>query len=167
MLLRAAQESDASAISEIYGHYVRSTCFTFEEIAPAAEEIVGRMRKTGEAGLSFVVAEVDGVVGGYAYASPFHSRSAYRFTVENSVYVAEGLGRRGIGSGLMIRVIEECTARGCRQMIGRIGDTQNIASLALHEKLGFARVGVLRDVGFKFGRWLDVVEVQRALSPPA
>lgn len=163
MLLRAARDNDAAAIAEIYGHYVRSSCFTFEEIAPTAEEIAARMRKTEEAGLCFLVAEAQGGVAGYAYASPFHSRSAYRFTVEDSVYVAPGLSRRGIGLALMTRVIEDCTARGYRQMIGRIGDTQNIASLSLHEKLGFARVGLLRNVGFKFGRWLDVVEMQRTL----
>lgn len=163
MLLRAARESDAAILAEIYGHYVRTSCFTFEEIAPPAEEMAARMKKIGEAGLAYLVAEMEGQVAGYAYAAPFHSRSAYRFTVEDSVYVAPGLGRRGIGLGLMRRLIEDCRARGCRQMIGRIGDSENIASLAMHEKLGFVRVGLLCNVGFKFGRWVDVVETQLAL----
>ena len=163
MNLRAARDSDAAAIAELYGHYVRTSCFTFEEIAPTAEEIAARMRKTQEAGLCFLVAETQGRLAGYAYASAFHTRSAYRFTVEDSVYVAPELARRGIGLALMGQVIEDCKARGCCQMIGRVGDTENIASLSLHEKLGFARVGHLRNVGFKFGRWLDVVEMQRAL----
>lgn len=163
MLLRAAAESDAAAIAEIYGHYVRTSCFTFEEVAPAAEEMALRMKKIGEAGFAFLAAEVKGAVAGYAYASPFHSRSAYRFTVEDSVYVAPDLARQGIGLALMRRLILDCAARGCRQMVARIGDAENIASLSLHEKLGFARAGLLRGVGFKFGRWVDVVEMQLPL----
>ena len=164
MLMRDAREQDASAIAQIYAHYVETSAFTFEETAPAAEEMAVRMKKITEAGLPYLVAENEGRVTGYTYASPFHGRSAYRFTVENSVYVASSVTRAGTGTLLMRRLIVDCAKRGCRQMIARIGDQENIASIRLHEKLGFRRIGELRGVGFKFGRWVDVVEMQLALD---
>lgn len=164
-LLRDARESDAAAIAEIYGHYVRTSSCTFEEIAPDAAEMAARLRNIVEAGLPYCVAEEKGNVTGYAYAGPFRTRSAYRFTVENSVYVAAGCARGGIGTALMERLIKDCAGRGFRQMIAGIGDSENAASIALHRKLGFGPAGELKSVGFKFGRWVDVVWMQRALGP--
>ncbi len=164
MMIREARESDAAALARIYGHYVTTSCFTFEEIAPDAEEMAARFRKIAEAGLPYLVAENDNGLAAYAYAALFHSRSAYRFTVENSVYVAPGQGRQGFGMSLMRRLIADCAVRDFRQMLARIGDAENTASIGLHEKLGFRRIGELRGVGFKFGRWVDVVEMQLALK---
>ena len=162
--IRNAQPGDAAAIAVIYGHYVETTTFTFEEMPPDVAEIAARMAKIAAAGLPYLVAERAGAVAGYAYAAPFHTRSAYRFTIENSVYVAPDQAGQGLGTALMQRLIADCAARGYRQMIARIGDAQNIASLKLHRKLGFRPVGELRAVGLKFGRWLDVVELQLALD---
>jgi L-amino acid N-acyltransferase YncA len=165
MLIRDARQDDASAIAEIYGHYVMTTAFTFEEVPPSGEEMAARMEKIMDASLPYFVAEKDGAVAGYAYASPFHSRSAYRFTIENSVYIAPGHAGQGIGTDLMRRLIAECAAKGFAQMVARIGDTQNIASLRFHQRLGFRPAGELRAMGLKFGRWVDVVEMQLALGP--
>jgi L-amino acid N-acyltransferase YncA len=165
MKLRDATPRDAVAIAAIYGPYVQTSTFSFEGIPPDADEMTTRMKKIAEAGLPYLVAESEGRVAGYAYASAFHTRSAYRFTVENSVYVAPQSTRAGTGTLLMRRLIAECAGRGLRQMIARIGDGENIASIALHEKLGFRRIGELRGVGFKFGRWVDVVEMQLVLGP--
>jgi phosphinothricin acetyltransferase len=118
-----------------------------------------------ESGLPWYVAEApDLTILGYAYAGLFHPRSAYRYTVENGVYVDSAYQRRGIGTALMQRLIEECGRRGCRQMIALIGEADNHASIRLHEKLGFRPVGVLSDVGFKFDRWVSVPVMQRALG---
>jgi phosphinothricin acetyltransferase len=162
--LRDATLADAPAIARIYGHYVRTTSFTFEEAEPAAAEMAERMGRLLAAGMPYLVAQGAGIAG-YAYAAPFHTRSAYRFTVENSVYVAPDLARQGIGTALMQRLIADCAARGCRQMVARIGDAENTASLALHQRLGFRPAGQLKGVGFKLGRWLDVMEMQLALGP--
>ena len=156
---------DAPAIAQIYAPYVLTTCVTFEEIAPAADEIRARMQKVLDAGLPWYVAEApDRTILGYAYAGPFHPRSAYRYTVENSVYVDSAHLRRGIGTALMQRLIEECGQRGYRQMVALIGETDNRASIRLHEKLGFKPVGLLSDAGFKFSRWSSVTLMQRPLG---
>jgi L-amino acid N-acyltransferase YncA len=164
-LIRDACRDDASAIAEIYGHYVMTTAFTFEEVPPSGDEVAARMDRITSAGLPYFVAEKDGTVAGYAYVSPFHSRSAYRFTIENSVYIAPEYSGQGMGTALMRRLIGECANRGFAQMVARIGDAQNIASLRLHQRLDFRPVGELRAVGLKFGRWVDVVEMQLALGP--
>jgi L-amino acid N-acyltransferase YncA len=163
--LRDATVDDAPAIARIYGHYVRTTAFTFEEAEAAAEEIAARMCKVREAGMPYLIADKQMGIAGYAYATPFHTRSAYRFTVENSIYVAHDEARQGIGTALMRKLIADCTARGFCQMVARIGDAQNTASLALHRQLGFREAGHLRGVGLKFERWLDVMEMQLALGP--
>jgi L-amino acid N-acyltransferase YncA len=164
--LRDARPDDASAIAAIYDHYVRTTCFTFEEVSPTPEEIVARMRKVRDVGLPYYVAQGQhNSVVGYAYASLFHARSAYRYSVENSVYVAVDRIRQGMGLALMQRLIARCTALGFRQMIALIGaEKDNPASIGLHLRLGFRSVGTLSAVGWKFGRWLDVVEMQLTLG---
>jgi phosphinothricin acetyltransferase len=166
--LRDAAPDDAAAIAEIYAHYVLTTCITFEETVPSAGEIRARMQKVLDAALPWYVAEApDRTILGYAYAAPFHPRSAYRFTVENAVYVDSAHLRRGIGSALMQRLIAESARRGFRQMVALIGDTANEASIRLHEKLGFRNVGVLTGVGFKFDRWLGVPLMQLPLGENA
>jgi len=163
--LRDALMDDSSAIARIYAHYVRTSCFTFEEVPPSSEEIGARMNKVAASGLPYLVAEYDdGSVVGYAYASPFHSRSAYRYSVENSVYVASDRRGQGIGTALMERLIRRCTELGYRQMVALIGDKQNGTSARMHERLGFTLVGNLTAIGLKFGRWVDVCEMQLALG---
>jgi L-amino acid N-acyltransferase YncA len=163
--IRDATVDDAGAIAQIYAPYVLTTCITFEETAPAAGEMRARMQKVLDSGLPWYVAEApDAVVLGFAYAGLFHPRSAYRYTVENTVYVDSDHLRRGVGMALMQRLIEECSRRGYRQMVALIGDSGNEPSIRLHEKLGFRPVGVLSDVGFKFGRWIGVPLMQRPLA---
>ena len=129
---------------------------------------MGRRRQAViAAGLPYLVAALDSRVAGYAYASPFRPRPAYAATVENSVYVAEWAQRRGVGRALLTGLVQACAAAGKQQMIDVIGDSANVASIALHQAVGFYRVGTLKDVGFKHGRWLDVVLMQRRLSPAA
>ena len=164
LLIRDAIPTDAPAIAAIYGHHVRTTCFTFEEDAPSADDMAVRLDAIQRAGLPWLVAERDGAVVGYAYAGLFHTRSAYRFTVENAVYVAEAHLGQGIGTALMRALIAACTKAGCRQMVARLGGS-NPASIALHARLGFRTVGVLTDVGFKHARWLDATLMQLALKP--
>lgn len=166
--IRDAIPADAGAIAKIYAHYVETTCVTFEETAPPAGEILARMQKVMQAGLPWYAAETPGgEVVGYAYASPFHPRSAYRFTLENSVYVDPTHVGAGIGTALMNRLMDECARRGYRQMIALIGDRANDASIRLHAGLGFEPIGALSGVGLKFGRWADAVLMQRPLGDGA
>ena len=171
-LVREAREDDLPAIQEIYAHHVRHGVATFEEEAPDACEMRRRFRAVREKGLPWLAAEVDGAVCGYAYAAPYHHRPAYRFAVENSVYVDQSAMRRGLGSALLDSLINSCAQIGMRRMVAVIGDSANAASIRLHERAGFRLVGVLPSVGFKHGRWLDCVIMQRALgegddTPPA
>lgn len=166
--LRNATSDDAQAIAQIYAHYVLTSCSTFEETAPAPGEIQSRMTELLRGGFPWIVAELsDGAIAGYAYASPFKLRSAYRFTVENSVYIHPDHLRRGLGTALMRRLIAECETRGFRQMVAVIGDSANDASRRLHARLGFADAGMLPATGFKFGRWVDVVLMQLPLGDGA
>lgn len=172
--IRTATEADLSAITEIYAHAVRFGTATFELIPPDLDEMTRRFRALADGGFPYLAATVEGNVIGYAYAGPYRPRPAYRFTVENSVYLQPAIHRRGIGLQLMQRLIAECEARGFRQMIAVIGDSARQApSIALHRALGFEVVGKLPSVGFKHGRWLDSVQMQRALGvgdtepPPA
>ena len=163
--LREANLQDAPAIANIYAHYVHTSCFTFEETAPGAQDIAARIARTLQAGLPYLVAEDgNGNVIGYAYASAFHARSAYRHTVENSVYVAADHIRHGIGRALMQRLIADCTARGYRQMIALIADRDVGPSARMHAGLGFRPAGKLTSVGLKFGHWVDVLQMQLALG---
>jgi L-amino acid N-acyltransferase YncA len=163
ILLRDATEADMAQVQAIYSFYVTRTAASFEEEPPSVEEMMRRRETTLARGLPYIVAEEKGEVLGYTYAGPFRSRSAYRYTVEDSIYVAPFVVRRGIGRQLLGALIDRCTGLGYRQMIGVIGDSANGGSIGLHRSLGFRQEGVLRGVGLKFGRWVDVVIMHREL----
>ncbi|RAU22705.1 GNAT family N-acetyltransferase [Paramagnetospirillum kuznetsovii] len=162
--IRDAVEADMAAIQAIYAFYVTRTAASFEETPPDTAEITARWRNLTGRGMPFLVAEEKGEVLGYTYAGPFRQRSAYRYTVEDSIYVAPFVVRRGIGKILLAALIERCTQLGYRQIIAVIGDSANQASIALHRATGFGQEGVLRGVGLKFGRWVDVVIMHRTLG---
>jgi phosphinothricin acetyltransferase len=161
---RPAVPADVGAITAIYEHYVLTHTATFEIDPPDEVEMAARMRAVVEAGLPYRVAEKAGRVVGYCYLGPYHRRRAYRFTVEDSVYVAPEEVGRGIGRTLLARAIEDARALGFREIVAIIGDSENEPSIRLHRGAGFAHVGTLRDVGFKFERWLDTVIMQRSLA---
>jgi L-amino acid N-acyltransferase YncA len=165
--IRAATAADITAITAIYDHAVRHGTASFELEPPAAAEMARRRQALVEAGYPYVVAEADGMVAGYAYAGPYRPRPAYRWSVEDSVYVAPEMQRRGIGAALLDRLIAEAEQRGYRQMIAVIGDSAQTPSIKLHRAAGFRPIGTIEHVGFKFGRWLDTVLMQRALGPGA
>jgi phosphinothricin acetyltransferase len=163
--IRPAAEADFGAIQRIYAHHVLNGLASFEETPPEAGELVRRWRAIADAGLPYLcAAETGGALVGYAYAGPYRPRSAYRFTVEDSVYVAPGQAGRGIGRGLLRQLIEICAGLGKRQMIAVIGDSDNAASIALHRACGFELTGIFRAIGFKHGRWVDSVLMQRAVG---
>jgi L-amino acid N-acyltransferase YncA len=164
MHIRDARPDDAPAIAAIYAHHVAHGTGSFELTPPDVVEITTRMTSVLDAGLPYLVADLDGVLTAYAYASRYRPRPGYRFTVENSVYVANDAHGRGLGSALLRELISQCTGRGCRQMIAVIGDSANTASIRLHERADFQHAGVLKSVGFKHGRWLDSVFMQLALG---
>ena len=164
MIIRAAATDDAGALAAIYGHHVLHGLGTFEEIPPAAAEMAARLAEVQAAGLPYLVAEDGGPILGFAYASLFRARSAYRFTVEDSVYVTPDAMGRGLGKALLGAVIGDCEAMGMRQMIAVIGDSANVGSIGLHAALGFTHAGLGRSLGFKHGRWVDIVWMQRALN---
>ena len=155
IVIRAAVAADSSAIAEIYNHYVAKTVITFEEGPVSGPEMARRIEEAGSASLPWLVAERDGKVAGYAYATPWRARSAYRFSVEVTVYVDPGCPRMGIGSRLYEQVLPRLKARGLHAALGVIA-LPNEASVAFHERFGFAEVARLREVGFKFDRWIDV-----------
>ena len=165
--LRAATLEDAPAIAAIYAEHVLHGTASFELTAPGAGEMRQRMDGLLRAGYPFIAAYCDGAILGYAYAGPYRPRPAYRYTVEDSIYLAPQAQRQGIGSALLGRLIELCAARGDRQMIAAIGDSANAGSIAVHARAGFAEIGRLDKVGWKFERWLDVVFMQRALGDGA
>src|SRR6202047_5562342 len=158
--IRAAAAADLPTITEIYDHAVRYATATFELIPPDLTEMTRRFGVLMDGGFPYLVAALDGRVVGYAYAGPYRPRPAYRFTVENSVYLQPTIHRRGIGLQLLQRLIAECEPRGYRQMIAVIGDSANAGSIGGHNRCGFQMIGTHPDVGFKFGRWLDTVMMQ-------
>jgi L-amino acid N-acyltransferase YncA len=165
MHIRTATPSDVPAIVRIYGQSVISGTATFELDPPDEAEMAARMAHIGDGGYPYLAAELDGAFAGYAYAAAYRVRPAYRFTVENSLYVEAGAQRRGVGRALLEALIEACGKRGFRQMVAVIGDSANqAASVALHKAAGFRTVGTLDHVGFKHGRWLDTLLMQRALG---
>jgi L-amino acid N-acyltransferase YncA len=162
--IRAASRADISAITRIYADAVEHGTASFELEPPSEAEMARRMQELTNIGFPYLAADVDGTLAGYAYAGPYRARPAYRFTVENSVYVAPEAQGRGVGRALLKALIEAAERSGYRQMIAVIGDSGQMASIALHAALGFAYVGTLPHVGFKFGRWLDTVLMQRSLG---
>lgn len=167
LTLRPGADADLGAITAIYAHHVRHGTSTFELEAPDAAEMARRRAEVLGRGLPWLVAEADGRVLGYAYAGPFRPRPAYRFSVEDSIYLAPDAGGRGIGRLLLAELVARCEAAGARQMLAVIGDAANTASIGVHRALGFEPAGVLKAAGWKFGRWLDVVLMQRALGSGA
>jgi L-amino acid N-acyltransferase YncA len=165
--LRAAAAEDLDAVTTIYAHHVRTGTATFEIDPPDTHEMKRRWHDITGPGLPYLVAVAEGEVLGYAYASPYRPRPAYRFTLEDSIYVHADARGRGIGRALLARLIDEAERAGARQMVAVIGDASNDPSIRLHAALGFDRVGLLSSVGNKFGRWLDVVLMQRGLGPGA
>jgi phosphinothricin acetyltransferase len=164
MIIRDAIESDVAAIRDIYAFHVLNGLATFEETAPDVDEMIRRLGAARDAGYPYLVAEREGAVVGYSYASAYRPRPAYRFTVEDSVYVAEGRGGHGIGSALLAELIARCEAGPWQQMVAVIGNSGNAGSIALHEKFGFTHVGTLKSVGFKLGQWVDTVLMQRPIG---
>jgi L-amino acid N-acyltransferase YncA len=162
--IRPAGPSDLAAITRIYADAVRSGTASFEIDPPDQNEMARRFAALCGSGFPYLVAEGAGSVAGYAYAGPYRGRPAYRWTVEDSIYVAAGLQRRGIGRALLDRLIREAETRGFRQMIAVIGDSKQASSIALHAGAGFRMIGTFEAVGFKFDRWLDSVLMQRALG---
>jgi L-amino acid N-acyltransferase YncA len=165
--IRPAATADLPAITKIYEHAVRYGTATFELIAPDLAEMTRRFEVLMEGGFPYLVAALEGDVVGYAYAGAYRPRPAYRFTVENSVYLQPAIQRRGIGMQLLQRLIAESEQRGFRQMIAVIGDSANAGSIGVHTRCGFQMIGTHPDVGFKFSRWLDTVMMQRALGEGA
>jgi phosphinothricin acetyltransferase len=164
--IRDATESDLPAIAAIYDEAVLTRTASYEIDPPGVEEMTRRFRDLNSKGFPYLVAVSDGLLAGYAYAGPYRLRPAYRFTVEDSIYIAPGAQRSGIGRALLGELIAQCEAGNFRQMIAVIGGgTENPASVRLHEKMGFRLIGVIEGTGFKHGRWLDTVLMQRPLGP--
>ncbi|MFC3079927.1 GNAT family N-acetyltransferase [Phenylobacterium terrae] len=164
MIVRAAGPADAEALAAIYGHHALTGFGTFEEVPPSPEEMERRRLAVVERGLPYLVAEDAGQVLGFAYAAPFRARAAYRYTVEDSVYVAPEAIGRGVGKAVLGAVLAACEAAGMRQVVAVIGDSQNAGSIGLHRSLGFQDAGVGRSFGYKLGRWVDIVWMQKALN---
>jgi phosphinothricin acetyltransferase len=165
--LRPSRDEDVPEVAAIYAHHVRHGLASFEEVPPDAGEIARRRADVVGRGLPYLVAEAAGRVLGYAYAAPFRTRSAYRYSLEDSIYIAPDATGRGIGQALLNELLARSAALGYRQMVAVIGDSGNAASIALHARLGFRQVGLLQAVGYKHGRWVDSVLMQRDLGPGA
>ncbi|MFT2095240.1 N-acetyltransferase family protein [Acidiphilium multivorum] len=164
MDIRPAAPEDLPACQAIYAHHVLEGTGTFDEVPPSLEALTARFREVTGAGRAWVVAaDATGILG-FAYFDQYRARSAYRFTAEDSVYVREDVRGQGVGKALVARLLDEARTAGFREMLAVIGDSENVGSIGVHASLGFQRVGTLRDVGFKFGRWIDVVIMQRHLG---
>ena len=163
--VRPATEADIPAVAAIYRPAVRNGTASFELEPPDDAEMLRRYRALTEAGYPYLAAEIDGCLVGYAYASAYRPRPAYRFSVENSIYIAADAQRRGVGRILLEALIDRCTTKGYRQMIAVIGDSAQSASIGLHRSFGFRFSGTVHSVGYKHGRWLDSVIMQLALGP--
>jgi phosphinothricin acetyltransferase len=164
-VIRPSEDADIAAIAAIYGHHVLHGVASFEEVPPPVEEIARRRGDIVGRGLPYLVAERAGSVLGYCYAGPFRPRSAYRYTLEDSIYIAPGEVGRGIGRALLQAVLDQSTQLGYRQMVAVIGGSDTVASIRLHTALGFAPVGTLNGIGYKFGGWVDTVLMQKPLGP--
>jgi L-amino acid N-acyltransferase YncA len=164
VIVRPAEPRDDPALAEIYGHAVLHGFGTFETEPPSPGEMTRRRTNIQGRGLPYLVAEEGGRVLGFAYAGPFRPRHAYRYTVEDSVYVAPDAAGRGVGRAVLSAVLAACEALGVRQVVAIVGDSQNVGSIGLHRSLGFQDVGVSKSLGFKHGRWVDIVHMQKALN---
>lgn len=167
IVVRDSAESDIAAITAIYAHHVRFGLATFEDVPPSAGEMASRRAEILARRLPYLVAAADGTVLGYAYAAPYRVRAAYRFSVEDSIYIAPEAKRQGLGRVLLEALMRRCAAAGYRQMVAVIGDSGNAASIGLHESLGFRRIGLLPAIGFKHDRWIDSVIMQCELGEGA
>ena len=167
VVIRPSREGDVGQIAAIYRHHVLHGLASFEEIPPDADELAARRRAILARGLPYLVAERSRRVLGYCYAGPYRLRSAYRFTLEDSIYIDQAEVGRGLGRGLLTTLLDRCAELGYRQMVAVIGGSDTWPSIRLHAALGFARIGTLPAVGFKFGGWVDIVLMQRALGPGA
>ena len=167
MVIRAATQSDVPTITGIYSHAVLNGTASFEIEPPDEAEMARRLNALLDKGYPYLVAQAGEKVVGFAYAAPYRTRPAYNWAVEDSVYIAADAHRRGVGRALLERLIQESEQRGFRQMIAVIGDSKQIPSIELHRALGFREIGALGSVGFKFGRWLDTVLMQRPLGEGA
>ena len=164
MLVRNAADADIPDIQAIYAHHVLHGTGTFDEVPPSVEEMTERFRMVAARGWTWLVAaDATGVLG-YAYFTQFRDSSAYRFTAEDSIYVREDVRGQGVGKALVAQLVEAAAQAGFRQMIAVIGDSANVGSVGVHASLGFRPAGTLRAAGMKFGQWLDVVYMQRALG---
>jgi phosphinothricin acetyltransferase len=166
-VIRPGTLADVPAMAGIYGEAVRTMTVTFETEPPGDAEMARRFAAREAGGHPCLVAEIDGDVAGYAETRPYHHRAGYRFTAEDSIFLAPEARGHGIGTALLTALVAEAEARGFRQLIAVIGDADNAGSIALHRKVGFELVGTTRAVGVKFGRWIDVVIMQRALGEGA
>jgi len=167
LTIRPVAPGDMRDITAIYAHAVTYGTASFEIEPPSEAEMNNRRTALESGGFPYLVAETGGRVAGYAYAGPYRTRIAYRYTVEDSVYIHPDAHRQGVGRALLTELIAQAEARGFRQMIAVIGDSAQTSSIALHRSLGFALVGTFRNIGFKHGRWLDSVLMQRALGEGA
>ena len=165
LALSDASDADLPAIQAIYAHHVLHGLGSFEETPPSLVEMTWRYREMRDKGMPYLVARRGDRILGYAYAGPYRPRIAYRYSVEDSIYVAPDAAGQGVGRKLLAELIARCTAMGCRQMIAVIGDSANHGSIGVHRALGFVEVGNLKSVGFKFGRWVASLFMQRALGP--
>src|ERR1700751_751439 len=165
VVIRPSREGDVAEIAKIYGYHVLHGLASFEEVPPDADELASRRRDSLARVLPHLVGEQTGRVLGYCYAGPYRPRSAYRFTLEDSIYSDKTAVGRGLGRALLATVLDRCAELGYRQMVAVIGGSDTWPSLRLHAALGFTRIGVLPAVGFKFGSWVDIVLMQRTLGP--
>ena len=163
--MRPAVPDDLPAMREIYAHHVLHGLASFEEAPPPLDELRRRFEDVRARGLPWLAADFGGELIGYGYCAPYRTRSAYRYSLEDSIYVRHGSEGRGVGSKLLAELIRGCEALGYRQLVAVIGDSANLASINLHAAFGFLRVGTLRSVGFKFGRWVDSIIMQKPLGP--
>lgn len=167
MIIRDAAHNDIAAIQRIYAHHVLHGAGSFEEAPPSVETMMERFDLVASRNLPWLVADIGGDIAGYSYANLYRERSAYRFTLEDAVYIAPTHTRCGVGRALLSEVLAGAAAAGFRQMVAVIGDSENHGSIGLHNALGFRHIGTLQAVGFKFGRWLDSVIMQKDLQDGA
>ncbi|MEO8101827.1 MAG: N-acetyltransferase family protein [Betaproteobacteria bacterium] len=165
LTIRPSRDDDVAACAAIYAISVATETASWEYDAPGVEEFARRRGEVLAKGFPYFIAEQDGRVVGYSYASPYRARIGYRFVVEDSVYVLHEMKGRGIGRKLLTTLIDECTRLGYRQMLAVIGDSENLGSINLHAACGFEKIALFKGIGYKFDRWLDSVQMQRALGP--